>query len=860
MKRFFLMFVCLLILTAFTGYAFEGEERIIVLDNGLTVILKETHVVPMVAMEAWVRAGSITEGEKTGSGLSHYFEHMLFKGTKKRGPGEIPQIIHKAGGSDFNAYTTFDRTVYHFSILNDYTETGLDILSDMLMNSVFDPEEAEKEQKVILNEINMSIDNPDTNLYWAMLETAYQIFPYRHPILGHENLFKSLTREEIQWYYETMYSPSNVILSFVGSFNMDNMISQVKKYFEPWERKMVPTMALPEEPAQITYRFKEFEREVNNSRMYMAYKSVDLAHDDVYALDCLSYILGIGQTSRLYRRLVEKDRIAHSVGSGSWTPGYPGLFMIRAVFDTENYTKVRFAIQDEVNRFKFEEVTPMELQIVKNNVLSSTVFGKETITSQSSSLASSFFYTGSLKWDDVYVDGINNVKPADIKRVAQKYLNINSMSLIHMKPAVEKTKIDRTQIATAPRPEVTVKTLDNGIKVILMEDNKLPMISINSGFFGGVRVENEKNNGISAFASTLLTKGTRKFSKNQILEIEKETGSRLGASSGNNTIFVSLKTLKNNFDKLWPVYVSILSENKFDSKDFDIEKEKIVAAIKRSAEDISSVNDRLYRQHIFKGHPYMMAPQGTEESIGGLNQDDLRAFISEFIVPDNMTIAVVGDFKTQDMLKTIENTLGRLEKSNFELPSLSKPEEIKGIRKVVENMPDKRQSVVRLAFRGIEINHEDKYAFSVLSNILSGLGSRLFENLRSKHSLAYSVYAFPFNGLETGAYVFYIATTPDKRDFAIDMMKNEINILKKEYVTDEELERAKNKLIGGDSAKLQSTLGMAEELVLDEMYGLTYEEVFTFAEKVKKVSKQDIMRVAKKYFDLDNCVLAIVEP
>lgn len=859
-KLFFIVLTAFILTSIMSVSAFEGEEKVFKLENGLTVILKETHVVPMVSMQAWIKAGSITEGKYTGSGLSHYFEHMLFKGTKTRGPGEIAQTIHMAGGSDLNAYTSFEKTVYHFTVLDNYTDTGLDVLSDMLMNSVFDEEEAEKELKVILNEINMSKDRPDSNFYWSMLQTAYQTFPYRYPILGHEALFRKLTREDVLWYYNMMYSPSNTVLSMVGNFEMETMMEKIEKYFGGWERKIVPPVALPEEPAQLNNRFLEMEAEVNNSRMYMVYKGVDMYHQDAFALDCLSFVLGAGETSRLYSRLVTEDRIANSVGTGSWTPQYPGLFMIRAIFDTENYTKVRFAIQDEVNRFKTEFVSDEELERVKNNVIAGKIFGDEEIDAQASSLASSYFYTGSLSYDKAYLDGISSVTKEDIMRVANKYLNTRTMSLIHMKPAKEKTQVARTDESTRKTPEVTVKTLDNGIKVILMEDHKLPIVSVNSGFFAGLLAEDEKNNGISAFAANMLPRGTEQYSKEDILKLEINTGSSIGASSGNNTIFISAKMLKDNFEKIWPVYVSILKENQFTDEDFQIEKDIRIAAIKRNMEDINHVNNLIYRRHTFKGHPYSRDTMGTEESLTNMTAEDVKAFIKRQIVPDNMTISVVGDFKTNEMMQRIEDAFASMPKTGFKQPDPVKPDQISGVKEYIENMPDKRQSVVRLSFRGVDFKSSDKHAFSVVSRILSGLGSRLFENLRSKHSLAYSVYAYPFNGLNTGAYMFYISTTPEKREFAIQKMKEEIEILKNEPVSQEELDRAINKIIGGDAGKLQSTMGMAEEFVLDEMYGLGYQEAFDYIDQIKAVTPEDIQRVARQYFDLDNCVISIVEP
>lgn len=857
-KSIFVILFCLVFANLI--FAFEGQITMEKLDNGLTVILKETHTAPMVAMEAWVKAGSITEESRMGSGVSHYFEHMLFKGTKKRGPGVIPQTIHAAGGSDFNAYTSFEKTVYHFTILSKFQDTGLDVLSDMLMNSVFDEEEAKKEQKVILKEINMGMDKPDSALYWDMMDLAYQIFPYRYPVIGYENLFKSLTRDDIVWYYKTMYSPSNVIVSIAGDFNTAEMVKKVKNYFGSWERQMVPTISLPEEPKQVNYRYKEVEGQVKIARIMMAYHTIPMMHEDLYALDCLSYILGSGQTSRLYKRLVEDEKLANTIYSSSWTPEYPGLFMVKAFVDEENYTKAKFAIFDEINKFKYELVSKEELEKVKNNVLAGTIFSKESVSAQASSLASSYFMTGTLDFDDRYIRGIKNVRPEDIKRVAKKYLYNDNLSLLYMKPKKEKVEIASAESSFKKNDDVKRIVLDNGAVILLMEDHKLPMISANAGFLAGVRLENDKNNGISNLASEVLTLGTKRYSKDQIQKIVDNTGSDLSASSGNNTIFVSTKMLKDNFDKIWPLFVSVLSENNFKQKDYDNIKERTVAGIKQSMEDMNYRSDLLWRKKVFAGHAYSMPKSGTLESVESIDSTQVRDFIAKYIVPANMTLAIVGDFNIADMEKRVKDTIGNFKKVAFKKPANKKAEEIKGLKEYKDAMEGKRQSIVRFGFRGVDVLDDDKYVMNVMSSILSGLGSRLFENLRSKYSLAYSVYSFGFNGLDTGAYAFYIATVPEKKEFAIEKMWEEIERLKVEPVTDEELERAINKLTGGHAGSMQNTLGVAQELVLDDMYGIGYREAFEYTTKIQKITKKDIMRVAKKYLDKNACVITVVEP
>jgi len=858
MKKIFLFLLVLGVV--FSSSAFEGEESVFKLNNGLTVILRETHNVPMIAMVAWVKAGSLTEGPKTGSGLSHYFEHMLFKGTKKRGPGEIPQIIHKAGGSDMNAYTSFEKTVYHYTVLSEYKDTGLDVLSDMLRNSVFDKEEAQKEQKVIFKEINMKDDDPDSQIYWTLMETSYKVFPYYIPVIGYTELFAKLTNEDVATYYETMYSPSNVIVSFVGDFDTEQMKKDVERYFGEWERKTIGPVSLPKEPVQMAPRYVKIESAVNIPKMMMGYHTVSINDPDLYALDCLSNILGGGKSSRLYKRIIEKDKLAYQIFSSSWTPKYPGLFMVKAIFDDEKYTSLKFAILDEINKFKYEKVTKEELDEVKNLVKAYSVYSKEDIMSQAESLAESFVNVGSLDFDNKYLEGISNVTPDDIIRVARKYLGYNNLSIVHTIPKTEKiAQTFKSDNKITKKSEVEKIVLDNGITLLLKEDKKLPMISVNAGFNGGVIVEDENNNGISNLLSKMIISSSKKYSKEKMLDIQRKTGSSIKASSGNNTIFVNMKCLKENFSLIWDAYVDVMFNNRFDKVEFEKEVEIIKASIKQQLEDINFVNGELYRKEMFKGHPYEMDKTGTLESIEKINSLVLKDFINKIITPSNMTIAIIGDFDISKMKNTVIKDLNKLTGPDFKFKTVLSPQKIKGESIIVKKMPDKKQSVVRLAFEGADNNNEDRFVLSVISNIMSGLGSRLFEELRSKHSLAYSVYGFPFAGKDVGTFVYYIATTSEKRDFAIKMLHSEINKIKKDFVSDDELERSKNKIIGSLAGDMQSTLGVCEDIVLNEIYGMGYDFTEKYIKKIKAITKQDVKKIANKYFN-ENYKVIVVEP
>ncbi|MDD2714604.1 MAG: pitrilysin family protein [Candidatus Wallbacteria bacterium] len=855
-------FLLIVLAFSFTLQAYDGETRLYQMKNGLNVVLSENHAIPMTAMQAWVHAGSITEGARLGSGLSHYFEHMLFKGTPRRKPGEIASTIHACGGADMNAYTAMERTVYHFTILSKYNDTGLDILSDMLMNSVFDPLEAKKEQQVIVKEINMVEDNPQRKLNQTMLESAYKVFPYHCPIAGYEELFKKLTRDDILNYYHTMYSPSNVVVGLVGDFEMEKMLEKVDQYFGRWERTVVPPISLPVEPKQVNHRFLEVEGDIPYPSFCLAYHAASMYEPDHYALDVLAEIMGGGESSRLYKRLVDKEKIAHSVSAESMSWQYPGLFSIQADCDSKNYSQVKNEILDEVNRLVYEDVTAEELGRVKNQAAAREIYAKESLMGQGMRLSNSFFYTGTLDFEKRKLEGIKTVTAADIRQVAGKYLRFDNLSIVLMNPKKEKKELPETiEVSAAKTLEVKKTILDNGMILLLLEDKKLPIISASAAFFGGSRLEDEKNNGIGGICSQLLTRSTGKYSKEQIQNLVEVTGASLSASSGSQSLTVNLKTLSENFDRIWPVFVSVIRDSKINGVEFEKTRDLAVAQLRISEKDINDCCDNLFRKLVFKGSPYRLPSGGTAAGVEKLLPESAETYCRKILTPSNMVLCLVGDFKADEMELKIRNDFSGFSGEKFVRPSEIAAEALNGKMEETQHLPDKRQCIIRMGFNtGVKITDSDKYVLEVISNVLSGLGSRLFENLRSKLSLAYHVSAFEFSGYDAGSYTFYIATVPEKKDLALQKMKEEIERLKKEPVPAAELEKVKNKLLGSYSKRKNGTQYLAMDMSGNELLGLGYREILAAPEKIMAVTDRDIIRVVNKYFDMGHYAIAIAEP
>src|SRR5215475_2791187 len=240
------------------------------LDNGLKVILVEDHSAPVVALNVWVRTGSADEKPEQW-GMAHVHEHMLFKGTEKRGVGEIAATVEGAGGN-INAFTSYDMTVYHITMASRDAAIGVDVLSDAVLHSTFDPGELAKEEEVVIEEIKRSDDSPDSLISKAIFETAYQEHPYRREVIGTQDSVRSFSRQGLLDFYHHWYVPNNMAFVAVGDFSAPVMLEQIQKAFAGAQPRADLAHPRAPEPPQGEARASVVKSEFEQSLLGVAWK------------------------------------------------------------------------------------------------------------------------------------------------------------------------------------------------------------------------------------------------------------------------------------------------------------------------------------------------------------------------------------------------------------------------------------------------------------------------------------------------------------------------------------------------------------------------------------------------------------
>ncbi len=421
----------------------EPATHVYQLDNGLTVVVREDHFAPVVALQMWVKAGAADERDEE-AGVAHVHEHMLFKGTDRRAVGEIAATIESAGGQ-INAWTSWDQTVYHVVVASRHADTALDVLADAVRHSSFDPTELKRELAVVLEEWKRGQDSPGRRIFDALFATAFTRHPYGRPVIGTERSIQGLTREKVLAFFRRFYAPNNMVLVVVGDIDPDHLREQVERLLGDFEPHPIERPERPVEPEQQEMRFRTERMQVQEAHLALGFHIPSATHEDAPVLDVLAFVLGEGESSRLYRRLVAETQLARSVSAYAYTPPDPGLLVVSASLEAEDMAKAYDAIVGELARLRNEEVSEEELERARVNLEADFVFQAETVQGQARELGYAVVIHGDPDWDRRYLERIRATTADDLKRVAQKYLTRDNLSVVELLPSGARAVLDRAR-------------------------------------------------------------------------------------------------------------------------------------------------------------------------------------------------------------------------------------------------------------------------------------------------------------------------------------------------------------------------------------------------------------------------------
>ncbi len=839
----------------------SAEPVVRTLNNGMNLIVDEVHSAPVASVRFYVRAGSVREQEFTGAGVSHYLEHLIGKGSPTRTAEEIDNLQEEMGNQT-NAYTTSDHTCYYITSASRYVDQMIEIIADYLFNPLLDEKDIETQRQIILREMAMGDDDPSRQIYYLLTQTMFRIHPARYRTIGYPKRFKQITRDDLVKYHARSYTSDNVVVVVVGDVHTDSVFETLEKCLAGVQRTGTVIPALPTEPTQTgERRAEEIAPGLARAYLAMGFHTVDLFHPDLYALDVLDYILSSGGSSRLVSRIREQQGLVDSIGSYSLTPAYgAGRFVITSTLDEKNLAAAEKAILDELAEVKTKLVGKAELMRAKKQKQSELVYTHGSVESWAGTLGTDYLSTGDVNFSKHYVEGIGKVTVQDIKRVANTYFTQTNRTVAVRRPGKTQPG-EQAGPKAVERPKTLKSKLANGITVLTQEDHTAPMVTVQASFLGGLRYEIKDTAGAGRVLAAMLKRGTSTRSRIQIAQTLDNMGASISIGSGRNSFNADGQALSGDLNTLLSLMADCIRNPSFPEDELNRVKELTLAGIKARQEDVEQIAMYLMLGRLFEGHPYAMDPIGTEESVRRIDRESLLAHHGRICNPRGMVLSIYGDVSRDSALELAEKYFADWEPGDAQAVALSMPPAPEGIDQIRRDR-DQVQGMVYFGFRGPAVDAEDRYALDVLDAAFSGIGypgGRLHTKLRGD-GLVYFTHMVPVAGLDPGFIMVYAGTQPEKLGDVEQIIKDLIADVQSDPLSASEFDRARKMCISAHQVSMGEVGERVMRETLDELYGLGFQHSARYADEIEKVTPEQVQAAARKYLDLDHCVLTVTKP
>jgi zinc protease len=833
----------------------EGARRF-TLKNGLTVLHREDFSAELVSVQLWLKTGSMHEGVHMGAGISHYLEHMVFKGTERRGDGQIAREVQERGGS-INAYTTFDRTVYYVDLPAENGAFGLDLLSDMVFAPKLAVEDAVKEREVILREIDMGKDDPDHRVSRSLFETAFRSHPYRHPVIGYRDLFCALKPEDLRAYHAARYHPGNAVLVVVGAMDEAQLAEGLKAHYEELKPCPLSPVAVPVEPAQLAQRSQRLSGDVSVCRGVMAFSIPGLAHVDSPVLDMLASGLGHGHSAHLWCTLRDEAQLVHDVSVHSWNPGDRGLFWVSYFCDPGKRERVEKAILNELERVKEKGLPISALEKARRSALVGEINTRKTMSGQASRLGMAEVVVGEIGYPESYHERLEKVTMKELQAVARRYFRVDQLTSVSLN---QKQAEDRTFAPARDRQrpaDFELRRLSNGALLVWQEDHRLPKVNMRFGALGGAHYETAEERGITSLLSTMLTKDTRWGRASEVAEAIESVGGYFNEFSGNNAFGLSLEVLSQDLPLGRSLLQDAILAPRFEPEVFERERDALIAGIKERWDDNVERAHTLLRKRFFGDHPLGIDPEGTVETLQALHLDALRAHRDRLLLGGNAVLTIAGDFDPDRELPLLEAFLLDLPSWSFEPEDVpfEPPQAI-----AIEEFVPREQAVVMLGFPDAGVKGDTDLCGQLMHAACADMASTLFTKVREEKNLAYFVSAGRLLSLHCGQFTFYGGTHPDSAAEVLAAFQEEAERLRTVGLEADELERARMRLKGQTRISRQSLNTRANHACLNALYGLPVNDWRDFDERLDRLTVEDLRAYAARYLDPAHGVSLILGP
>ena len=862
-------------LTARPSPAWVGDLPVFerTLGNGLKALVLPRRHAPVVVCDLYYPVGSFDEPAGL-TGLAHFVEHMLFKGTERFPKGQIDRLAFVAAGQS-NAETGEDSTHYWFAFPSDRWELALAIESDRMRGASFDVREVEAERQVIAEERARDQESPFSRLDQAHLAASYVRHPYRNPILGWPDDLARIRVEDLKRFYQDHYRPDGAVLVVVGDVDPSEALDASQARFEGLISGSPIAPGSPiEEPRQLGRRDVRLMDPETVPRGLLGWHTVPLGHPDGPALDVLSDLLTCGRRSRLWDALVERDKVATWVDTGQEGARRAGQFLVQveAVPGTDP-AWIEHAIASILDAFADEGPTAAELERSRNRLEAAWRWEQEDLAGLAAGLGQFALNSDWRAWQAEHRSALA-VGAEDVRRVAATYLNEANLTVGWSLPKPGRSvpvllaAEARTREPAIPPPQAPASpilldvnarpskladyapqrvTLPNGMRVLMEPRPGTGVVAIE--LFVDAGLLREAKPGLAHLAGRMLEEGTAGRSAEEMAEAIEDIGGALEVGATGASLRVRAEDLPMAVE--WLADLAIRPA--FPADAFTWTRRKVAAELQSDRDDPAFRADLIFRGLVYGDHPYARDPRGAAKDIGRLSREDVLDHHRRYFAPANAFLVAVGDFDPKKLLTAVKGRFGDWS-SIAEAPPAT-PRVIRGHRPKVRRVATAGEQVhILLGHLGIPRNHPDFDALAVADHILGsgpGFTDRLSRVIRDELGLAYSVGGGMTDSadIEPGLFRIYLGTGPDEADLAVAAALEQVRILHEGQFSDDEVHRARQYLAGSWVFDYQTVEQRAERLLELERWGLALDEPIRWPDRIARVTPRQVRRAARAHVD-----------
>ncbi|MEA2708648.1 MAG: zinc protease [Phycisphaerales bacterium] len=869
------------------------------LDNGLHVILVPLRQAPVVHVRVLYHVGSRDE-RPDRQGFAHMFEHMMFRGSAHVAPEEHMKRIGVVGGIS-NAFTSFDQTVYVNTVPAQYLDMALWLEADRMASFKVSDEIFQTERKVVAEEWRMRMNRPYGSMYEDFLKNVFTKHSYRWTPIGDMDQLRQATSNELQEFFNTYYVPNNATLVIAGDFDPKQADELVNKYYNWIPKGPQPPRNIPAEPKQTEARNVVVPQRVPLPAVVVGWHAPEYQSDDHYALNVLDTILGDGQSSRLYRQLVGSDKpLAVSASGMHLQLEDNGIFGVTAtVMQGKDPQQVQDILKQAVADVLEKGVTAEEVAKAKSILRVGIINGRETATDLADQVGEEYLFGGDAQRVNTALAKLDAITPEVLQQVAKKYLQPNQSTTMLIKPDPTGTiamKQAATQAAalkdapvkpaTAPvEPRVAlsqfpkdypkqaptadprkspefakgVETTVNGVKVIVMPDNRLPLVNWSVTMRRGSQSDPKGKEGLNWLTSEMLRRGVEGMTFNELTQDLDSRAITITVGDGGDYTRLSGHATTEQLEHGITRSRQILRTPTFPAEEFEKLKEQSVNSLQLAQESPGTVAGNDLTTALFGDTP--LGRYATPKSVMAIMLDDVKRFYQQIYKPNDAILILSGDVTVEKGQALAAKLLADWSPGELPAVEIKLPPPSQRRRIILVDRPEGKQATVRMGVPAYTVRSDEKFPGSIASRILSsGIDSRLGKYVRAQKGLAYGVRGMFNPNRKAGDFTGSTDTAVESTADAVEAMFKVFDDMRRENVTDTELAEAKMRTAGGMVMAVQTIAeqaGYRVDGILND-YPIDYYD--KYAQRIGEVAADEVREVMNKYVKDDAMTIVVVAP